>query len=118
MLHLARQISRADGLIISSPEYVHAIPGGLKNAIDWMVSRDELVGKPIALAHASHRGESVLDQLRIVLSTVSDRFTSEPFLRIPIVKHSPEEVVALTAHPDNAQLIRDFLDSFALYCSH
>ena len=28
---LARQIERADGLIIASPEYVHGIPGGLKN---------------------------------------------------------------------------------------
>lgn len=28
------QVEECDGLILSSPEYVGAIPGGLKNAID------------------------------------------------------------------------------------
>src|SRR5262245_3188439 len=44
-------VARSDGLVISSPEYVRSLPGGLKNAIDWVVSRDTLVGKPIALLH-------------------------------------------------------------------
>ena len=69
----ASLIRRSDGLIISSPEYVRAIPGGLKNAIDWLVSRDELTSKPIVLMHASHRGDDMLAQIRIVLSTVSSR---------------------------------------------
>jgi NAD(P)H-dependent FMN reductase len=33
-----KAIDQADGLIFASPEYVRSIPGGLKNAIDWMVS--------------------------------------------------------------------------------
>ena len=44
-----RRIAAADALIIASPEYVHAIPGGLKNAIDWLVSREEIMHKPVAL---------------------------------------------------------------------
>ena len=31
-------VAESAGIIISSPEYVRAIPGGLKNAIDWLVS--------------------------------------------------------------------------------
>ena len=38
VLEFLKMISTADALIISSPEYVRTIPGGLKNAIDWMVS--------------------------------------------------------------------------------
>ena len=49
ILELCKLIADADGLVISSPEYVHAIPGGLKNAIDWLVSREEIIRKPIAL---------------------------------------------------------------------
>lgn len=52
---LANAIAEADGLILASPEYIRSIPSGLKNAIDWLVSRDEVIGKPIVLAHASHR---------------------------------------------------------------
>jgi chromate reductase, NAD(P)H dehydrogenase (quinone) len=37
---LAKQIRDADAVLIVSPEYNYSIPGGLKNAIDW-VSRVE-----------------------------------------------------------------------------
>jgi len=35
VLRLKQALARAQGLIISTPEYNHSIPGGLKNAIDW-----------------------------------------------------------------------------------
>lgn len=38
-------VSASDGNRISIPEYVRAIPGGLKNAIDWMGSRFEVIGR-------------------------------------------------------------------------
>ena len=51
----ASEIRNSDGVIIVSPEYNWSIPGGLKNAIDW-VSRMKDVpfkDKPVALQSAS-----------------------------------------------------------------
>ena len=42
---LREAIRRADGLIVSSPEYARGVPGSLKNALDWLVSSD-VVGSP------------------------------------------------------------------------
>jgi NAD(P)H-dependent FMN reductase len=90
---LAEKIREADGLIVSCPEYAHGIPGGFKNALDWLVSRDEVPFKPVMIAHASHRGDLVLDQVQEVLRTMSLRIVEEAFLRLPLAgKH--EEVQA------------------------
>ena len=113
---LIGMIRESDGVIISSPEYVRAIPGGLKNAIDWLVSREEIVGKPIALMHASHRGDDMLAQLRLVLSTVSDGFTREPFLKIGLMKLSPEDISQVMLGPANKAKVMGFLQSFANHC--
>lgn len=106
-------IAGADGIIISSPEYVRAIPGGLKNAIDWMVSRYEIIGKPIALAHASHRGDDMLASLRVVLGTVSDGFLPQVFLRLPLVGKSVEDIALLMREPGYASQITGFLSEVA-----
>jgi len=90
----AGKIREADGLIVSCPEYAHGIPGGFKNALDWLVSRDEVPFKPLMVAHASHRGGLVLEQLDEVLRTMSLRIVPEAFLRVPIAGKSEEEQAA------------------------
>ncbi|WP_127904130.1 NADPH-dependent FMN reductase [Solirhodobacter olei] len=114
---LASQIRHSDGLIVSSPEYVRAIPGGLKNAIDWLVSRDEFITKPIVLMHASHRGDDMLAQIRTVLSTVSTRFSEDLFLRFELMKKTPVEIAEHLNRPPNRQAVADFVQQFAAFCS-
>ena len=109
-------IQESDGLIVSSPEYVRAIPGGLKNAIDWLVSRDEIINKPIVLMHASHRGDDMLAQLRLVLSTVSDRFTHELFLKFELMKLTPVEISTVMFEQSNRTKVSNFLQNFTNYC--
>jgi len=105
-------VSVADGIIISSPEYVRAIPGGLKNAIDWMVSGFEIIAKPIALVHASHRGDDMLASLRLVLSTVSSNFLENLFFRIPLIGKSPQEITEILSLPEHESQVTSFLLNF------
>jgi chromate reductase len=52
---LADAIRAADGLLVVSPEYNFSIPGGWKNAIDWLSRLDKqpFAGKPVAIQSAS-----------------------------------------------------------------
>jgi chromate reductase len=52
---LADAIRAADGVIFNSPEYNFSMPGGLKNAIDWVsrVQNQPFAGKPVALQSAT-----------------------------------------------------------------
>lgn len=105
-------VSSADGIIISSPEYVRAIPGGLKNSIDWLVSRFEVIGKPIVLVHASHRGDDMLASLRLVLATISDNFREDIFLRVPLIGKVPDEVEDSIRGSEYEAKISQFLNDF------
>jgi chromate reductase len=52
---LADVIRAADGVIVCTPEYNFSLPGGLKNAIDWLsrLPNQPFAGKPIAIQSAS-----------------------------------------------------------------
>ncbi|MBW7980982.1 NADPH-dependent FMN reductase [Enterobacillus tribolii] len=52
---IAQKIREADGVIIVTPEYNYSVPGGLKNAIDWISRLPEqpLAGKPVAIQTCS-----------------------------------------------------------------
>jgi len=109
-------VAQSDGLLISSPEYVRSIPGGLKNAIDWLVSGELVVGKPIALAHASYRGDDMLTSLRTVLSTISSNFNRDLFFRLPVMKETPEAILDIVKAPANREPAEQFLRDFAFFC--
>src|SRR5262249_43224830 len=52
---LADAIRAADGVIFVTPEYNFSLPGGLKNALDWVsrLQNQPLAGKPVALQSVS-----------------------------------------------------------------
>ena len=53
---LADAVRAADGVIFNSPEYNFSIPGGLKNALDWLsrVPNQPFAGKPVAIQSAAN----------------------------------------------------------------
>lgn len=52
---IAAQIRDADGVVIVTPEYNYSVPGGLKNAIDWLsrLPDQPLAGKPVLIQTSS-----------------------------------------------------------------
>lgn len=52
---LADAVRTADGVIVVTPEYNFTIPGGLKNAFDWIsrLKEQPFVNKPVAIQSAS-----------------------------------------------------------------
>jgi len=53
---LRETIRQADSVLFATPEYNGSIPGGLKNALDWVsrpVATSPLRGKPVAVVGAS-----------------------------------------------------------------
>jgi chromate reductase, NAD(P)H dehydrogenase (quinone) len=53
---LKEAIAEADGVLFSTPEYNHSVPGVLKNALDWVsrpLATSPLRNKPVAVIGAS-----------------------------------------------------------------
>jgi chromate reductase, NAD(P)H dehydrogenase (quinone) len=104
-------VARADGLLISSPEYAHGIPGVLKNALDWLVSCTSFPGKPVALLGASAMSVYAPAQLREILTTMNARFVDEASIAVP-VPGSAMDATAIAADPELAQMLCGALGAF------
>ena len=68
-LHLA--VANADALLIASPEYAHGVSGTIKNTLDWLVSFEPFIHKPVAVINASPRARHADEALRETLRTMS-----------------------------------------------
>jgi chromate reductase len=104
-------VGEADGLLISSPEYAHGIPGVLKNALDWLVSSTSFPGKPVALFGATAMSVYAPAQLREILTTMNARFVDEASIAVP-VPGAAMDAMAIAADPELAQMLRGALGAF------
>lgn len=76
-------VGACDALVIASPEYAHGISGPMKNALDWLVSGEEFVHKPLALWNAAPRATHAYAALREVVTVMSGRLVEEAFVTVP-----------------------------------
>jgi chromate reductase len=53
---LRRAIAESAAVLFSTPEYAGALPGSLKNLLDWTIGGGELSGKPVGWINSSDRG--------------------------------------------------------------
>jgi len=101
----ADAIRGADGIIIVSPEYNWTIPGGLKNAIDW-VSRLKDVPfkeKPVALQSCAGGvlgGARMQYHMRQCLTSIDAFLYGKPEILVTFAaKKFDEKTLALTDQP-------------------
>ena len=109
---LRRQVRAADGLLISSPEYAHGVPGVLKNALDWLVGGSEIVDKPIALWNAAPRATHAQASLAETLKTMSTRIVPAASIALPLLGRKIDEA-GIVAAPELAGPLRAALAAFA-----
>lgn len=81
------QVRQADALVVATPEYMHALPGPFKNALDWLVSDPTFPGKPIATLHVANRSEYALESLQEILRTMSANLLEDASARIPFTSN-------------------------------
>lgn len=85
---LRAAVAEADAVLIVSPEYAHGVPGVLKNALDWLVSSGEFVGKPVGVVTASPSptgGDFANAQLRETLRMMTGTVVEDACLCIGLI---------------------------------
>ncbi len=101
-LHLA--VAHADALVIASPEYAHGVSGTIKNTLDWLVSFEPFIHKPVAVLNASPRAHHADDALREILRTMSAGLVGERSFAVPLLGAGMDEH-AMAASPLVADVV-------------
>jgi NAD(P)H-dependent FMN reductase len=78
-------VARSDALLIASPEYAHGVSGVMKNALDWLVSFEGFVCKPVAVVNTSPRAHLAYDALVETLRTMSATIVPDASIAIQLL---------------------------------
>jgi NAD(P)H-dependent FMN reductase len=105
-------VRQADGLLISSPEYAHGVPGVMKNALDWLVGGEEFIHMPVALFNASAGGTYAQASLLETLTAMSARIVTAASITVPLRGKDPD-VAGIVSHPEQSSAVRAALATFA-----
>ena len=97
------RISRADALLITTPEYNHSISGALKNALNWASRNDHghqpLSWKPVAIMSVATGGFGAAraqDHLRDILASTNCYAVNKPQVMITYADKKFDENLRLT----------------------
>ncbi|WP_420148707.1 NADPH-dependent FMN reductase [Spirosoma sp.] len=113
-VHRLRTLIRhADAVIICTPEYIHGIPGVLKNMLDWLASSGEFVGKSVGVISASPSdtgGSRAHASLSYTLSVLTADLPKGASLIVPFVRRRLDADGRVT-DPVLVQELRNVLDA-------
>ena len=117
---LADAVAAADGVIIVTPEYNFSVPGGLKNALDW-VSRlpdQPFAGKPVAIQTASPGplgGARVQYHLRQVMVFLDAMVMNKPEIFVGLAGQRIDADTGRLTDEASRKFVTDHLAAFATY---
>jgi NAD(P)H-dependent FMN reductase len=88
VVRLREAIHSVDAIVFSTPEYAGALPGSLKNLLDWTIGDDQpgsIYDKPVGWINASLRGGGgAHDELRTVLAYAHARLVDAACVMVPV----------------------------------
>jgi chromate reductase len=105
---LRTEVAAADALLLASPEYAHGVTGTIKNVLDWLVSFEAFVGKPVAVLNASPRAHHADEALRETLKTMSAVIVEEASVCLPLLGAALDEN-GMVESPAIARTIKEAL---------
>ncbi len=86
-------IAQADAILICTPEYAGAMPGALKNLLEWTIGDGGTYGKPVAWINVSGPaaptgGADAHDSLRKVLTYSGANIVESACVRVPLMRQA------------------------------
>jgi chromate reductase, NAD(P)H dehydrogenase (quinone) len=116
----ADAIRDADGIIVVTPEYNFSIPGGLKNALDWVSRLDAqpFAKKPVAIQSASPSplgGGRVQYHLRQLMVFLDALVLNKPEIFVSDVAAKVDEKSGELTDDETKKFLRMQLQAFAKF---
>ena len=117
---IAEEIRQADGVIIVTPEYNYSVPGGLKNAIDWIsrLPNQPLAGKPVAIQTSSMGpigGARCQYHLRQILVFLDCQVMNKPEFMGGVIQNKVDEQKGTLTDTSTIEFLGKQLSAFADY---
>lgn len=105
---LHAEVAASDALLIASPEYARGVTGTIKNALDWLVSFEPFIHKPVAVLNASPRAHHADEAPRETLKTMSAVIVDEASISISLLgAHLTED--GMVGNPAISRAVRNSL---------
>lgn len=119
---LRRAVHDADGVLICTPEYAGALPGSLKNLLEWTIGDAGTYGKPVAWINAAGPAaptgaSDAHASLRTVLKYAGADIAEQACRRIPVTRAalgSGGDLVDLEALRELDHVVRSLIEHVRL----
>lgn len=111
VLNFYTLLKSVDGLLIASPEYAHGVTGVMKNALDWVVSGEEFVGKPVVLFNTSPRASHAYAALKETIMVMSARIVDEASITVALLG-TKLDADGIVVHPEISRALQQSLIAF------